>query len=376
MKKIVFILLVAVGLFSFTKIAGDYTITGTATGVANGKKVTLERQDSAKGSVVIDSAKVVDGKFTFKGTALEPSLHFIQVEQIQGKVAFILESGKINCTIYKDSIAASKIGGTKNNDDLQDFNSTAMKIQGKIKDFQVVNNDKWLEAQAKKDTATTNKLMGQLKKLNGEMMDMAAGFPAKNPKSFISILFVDNMFGNPNPDIEKIQQNYNGLDVSLKNSKLGKALKERIDNFKAKPSTNIGSLAPEFSAPSPEGTMVSLKQSLGKITIIDFWASWCGPCRKENPNVVALYNELHPKGLNIIGVSLDKDGGKWKEAIAKDNLTWTHVSNLKFWQDPIAQLYGVQSIPATFILDAQGKIVARDLRGAALKAKVIELLGQ
>ena len=113
---------------------------------------------------------------------------------------------------------------------------------------------------------------------------------------------------------------------------------------------------------------------MGKVTIIDFWASWCGPCRGENPNVVALYKEMHAKGLNIIGVSLDKDAAKWKEAIAKDGLVWPQISNLKFWDEPIAKQYNVESIPATFILDAKGVIVARDLRGDALKAKVTELL--
>ena len=111
-----------------------------------------------------------------------------------------------------------------------------------------------------------------------------------------------------------------------------------------------------------------------KPVIVDFWASWCGPCRAENPNVVALYKELHAKGLNIIGVSLDKDAAKWKEAISKDGLVWPQISNLKFWDEPIAKQYNVQSIPATFILDATGTIVAKDLKGAALKAKIIELL--
>jgi thiol-disulfide isomerase/thioredoxin len=113
---------------------------------------------------------------------------------------------------------------------------------------------------------------------------------------------------------------------------------------------------------------------MGKVTIIDFWASWCKPCRMENPNVVALYKEFHAKGLNIIGVSLDKDAAKWKEAIAADKLTWNHVSNLKFWDEPIAAEYNVRSIPATFILDAKGNVVAQDLRGEELKAKVKELL--
>ncbi|MBC7523368.1 MAG: TlpA family protein disulfide reductase [Flavobacterium sp.] len=133
-------------------------------------------------------------------------------------------------------------------------------------------------------------------------------------------------------------------------------------------------MAPAFEAKSPEGKIISLKQSLGRVTIIDFWASWCGPCREENPNVVKIYNELHSKGLNIIGVSLDDNVAKWKQAIAKDKITWNQVSNLKGWQDPIANLYHVDQIPTTFVLDASGKIVAKDLRGDALKLKVLELL--
>ncbi|MCF6128061.1 TlpA family protein disulfide reductase [Flavobacterium sp. AS60] len=117
-----------------------------------------------------------------------------------------------------------------------------------------------------------------------------------------------------------------------------------------------------------------MKESLGKATLIDFWASWCGPCRQENPNVVALYKEFHNKGLNIISVSLDDDVTDWKEAIAKDKLTWTHVSNLKEMNDPIALQYGVTQIPTTFLLDAKGKVVAVDLRGEDLNAKVKALL--
>lgn len=120
--------------------------------------------------------------------------------------------------------------------------------------------------------------------------------------------------------------------------------------------------------------MVSLKESLGKVTLIDFWASWCAPCREENPNVVALYNELHSKGLNIISVSLDNDAAKWKAAIAKDKLTWTQVSNLKEMQDPIALQYNVTQIPTTYLLDSKGKIVAVDLYGDDLKEKINEVL--
>jgi thiol-disulfide isomerase/thioredoxin len=121
--------------------------------------------------------------------------------------------------------------------------------------------------------------------------------------------------------------------------------------------------------------LVSLKESLGRVTLIDFWASWCQPCRQENPNVVALYKAFHSKGLNIISVSLDEDAVSWKEAIVKDKLTWTQVSNLKEMKDPIALQYGITQIPTTFLLDAKGKIVAIDLRGVNLNTKIKELLG-
>lgn len=372
MKKTFFMLLLAIGLVSFTVIIdNEFTLTGTVKGLENGKTVILERQDEVLGMVPVDTVKIENEKFTFKGKTPEPSIHFIQVQDIQGKVAFILENGKINFTIYKDSIAKSKVGGTKNNEDLQSFNASAMKIQKKMQDFQAANMVKMQAAQTSNDTLTINNLMEEFGKLQSEMMTITSNYPEKNPKSFLSVLFLDNMFNQPEVDIEKIKTVYNTLDASLKATKPGKTVKTKIDNFK---SLTVGSIAPAFSGPNPDGKQVSLKESLGKITIIDFWASWCGPCRKENPSVVALYNEFHPKGLNIIGVSLDKDAAKWKEAIAKDNLTWNHVSNLQYWNDPIAQLYNIKSIPATFIVDANGKIIARDLRGAELRAKVAEIL--
>ncbi|WP_321538677.1 peroxiredoxin family protein [Flavobacterium piscinae] len=182
------------------------------------------------------------------------------------------------------------------------------------------------------------------------------------------------MLYQPDADFFRIEKIYNNLDKNVKDTKPGKSVGEMIMNNSA---AEIGKQAPEFSAPNQDGKLVSLKESLGKVTIIDFWASWCGPCRKENPNVVALYNEFHDKGLNIIGVSLDKEGDekKWKDAITADKLNWPQVSNLKYWNEPIAKKYSIKSIPATFILDASGKIVAKDLRGDELKAKVIELLG-
>ena len=240
------------------------------------------------------------------------------------------------------------------------------------------NMAKMNEAQKNKDTVAMNSLRKQYELIQKDITDYTFDYPKTHSKSYISVLIVQAMFNNSKFKVKEIETIYNTLDESLKKTKPGKKVKENIDNLKkqmnAKAKIAVGIVAPDFKAPTPDGKLVSLKESLGKVTLIDFWASWCQPCRQENPNVVALYAELHSKGLNIISVSLDNDATKWKEAIAKDKLTWTNVSNLKQMKDPIAEQYGIQQIPTTFLLDATGKIVAIDLRGDGLKAKINELL--
>ncbi len=137
-----------------------------------------------------------------------------------------------------------------------------------------------------------------------------------------------------------------------------------------------GAVAPGFKLPTPEGEEVSLEEYKGKVTLIDFWASWCGPCRKENPNVVKMYNKYKAKGFEIIGVSLDRKKDAWVKAIAKDGLTWQHVSDLKGWKNVVAQAYSVSSIPHTVLVDREGKIIARNLRGPMLEAKLEEIFSK
>lgn len=374
MKKTFIIGFLTIGLLSFNNpVKPNFTLSGTAKGIQDGTIVYLEKQDEVKGIKAVDSVKISKGTFTIKGNATEPAVNFIQIKGLEGKIAFILDQGNINFTIYKDSIAKSKIGGTPDNEALQNFNVYSQKVQKKMENFQAVNMEKMRTAQANNDSATIQKLMDEFELLQKELIDYTTAFPEKNPNSFLSVLLLDNMFNQPEVDFNKIKAVYGNLNTKLKQTKPGLLIKEKIDNYT---DLSEGSVAPDFSGPTPDGKTLSLKQAMGKITIIDFWASWCGPCRKENPSVVALYNEFHSKGLNIIGVSLDKEDGKWKDAIAKDGLTWSHVSNLQFWNDPIAVKYNIKSIPATFIIDEKGVIVAKNLRGEELRAKIASLLNK
>lgn len=383
MKRILFTLTVIAVLFSCNKAGkNEYIISGTVKGVADGKTVILEKQDETGQLKPIDTVKVKDGKFTIKGAANEPEIMLLQIEALQGKVPFILENGDIKIVVDKDSIQKSKLSGTFNNDVFSKFNVDVVKFQKesqkKMMDFQNANMAKMKAAQETKDTVTINKMMKDYQKIQKEGMDFYVVFAEKNPKALISALIVDSMLNDPNVDLVRVKKIYSSFSTELKKYKPGKSIQTKLDKIEkpvtAETSAEVGIIAPDFSAPNPDGKSISLKASLGKVTLVDFWASWCNPCRVENPNVVALYNEFHSKGLNIISVSLDKDAKKWKEAIAKDKLTWNHVSNLKFWEEPIALAYGVKSIPATFLLDEKGTIIAKDLRGAELKAKIASLL--
>ena len=371
-----FLLLAGLTLLASCSKVGDneYLISGTAKGIDNGKMAILQVQNEM-GPVSKDTVKVENGKFEFKGEYKDgPEIGFVIIESIDnGMVPFILENGEINITVDKDTIQKSKIGGTNNNDKFQEYNDGSSVIYKKMIAFQKANQQKLMDAQKVNDTATMMALKTKNMSFQTDMDKFSETFAEKNPNAFLSCLLLENFIGRQTLEAAKIEKLYNALASDIKKTKSGVRVYDFIKSQKA---VNIGSVAPEFSAPNPEGKTVSLKESLGKVTIVDFWASWCGPCRSENPNVVALYNEFHSKGLNIIGVSLDKDAAKWKEAIAKDKLAWTQVSNLKHWSEPIAKQYNVSSIPAMFVLDASGKIVAKDLRGAELKAKIAELLAK
>ncbi len=372
MKKIIVFLVFAATLIACSNVGKDeFILNGSIKGVPDGKVVVLERYDDSLGAVTVDTAKVKAGKFTFKGKILEPEMHSLRIENVQNNSYVIIENGEIDLEIVKDSTFKNKISGTYNNDQLSEFNQKGIANEKKKKEFGKKFQAKFLVAQNQKDTATMKKIQSDYEKLEKGLKTETEEYIKSHPKALISALLVKSLFGEFEPNIIKIETLYNGLDKSIQDTKSGKSIIKNLNDFKT---VKEGRRAPEFSAPNPEGKSVSLKESLGKITIVDFWASWCGPCRKESPNMVKLYSEFHDKGLNIIGVSLDKDAAKWKEAIATDKLTWTQVSNLKEWKDQIAIQYGVKAIPSTYVLNQYGVVVAKNLTGEALKTKIAELL--
>jgi thiol-disulfide isomerase/thioredoxin len=384
MKRILMLLTVLTVIISCNRAGkNEYIVSGTVKGIADGKTVVLEKQDEMGQFIPMDTVKVKDGKFMMKGSAKEPEIMLIQVEAIQGKVPFVLENGNIDIIVDKDSLQKSKFSGTFNNDVFSKFNDDLTKfqkeLQKKLMTFQNANMAKMKAAQEIKDTIVINKLMKEYQGMQKEGMEFYIKFAEVNPKALLSALIVDSMLNDPTLDVARAKKIYASFSPELKNYKPGKSIQTKLDKI-GKPLTvaaaaNVGSVAPDFTAKNPEGKSISLKQSLGKVTIVDFWASWCKPCRVENPNAVALYAKYHSKGLNILSVSLDKEASAWKDAIAKDNLTWNHVSNLKEFEDPIALQYGINAIPTIFVLDAKGLIIAKDIRGEELNAKIASLLG-
>lgn len=378
MKKIYLLALIAISFVSCNQEPKGYKISGT-TDFEDGTRLILSLRDESNmttGVKEIDTTVVLNGKFEIKGKVEDLDLYFLREEKTNQMISLIIENANIEIQLHKDSIQTSVVKGTFQNDELIKFNKEFTNMQNSLQEFQTVNSEKMQAAIQNNDTVVSNQLKKEYFALRDKMEAFQGDYAKKNNKSFISVLIIKDLLNNPSVTPEEVSDMYNNLDAELKTNKHAKKIEEILENLSK---LAIGKKAPDFSAKSPDGNEVSLKSSLGsKVTIIDFWASWCKPCRVENPNMVALYNEFKDSGLSIIGVSLDQEGKleDWKNAIAQDNLTWYHLSNLKFWQDPIAELYNVKSIPAIFVLDANGIIVAKDIRGEELKNKVKELISK
>lgn len=361
------------------KKTDGYVINGTAKGVYNGMRVYLKAADERGSQSPQDTAIVMNETFKFEGKVDGPEMWFLSVNNVQGFIPVMIENDIIEITFNKDDINKTKISGTKANEALYSYtNGYNDLMEKRLK----LNNEftQTLNPNLKEDSLSKAKISARYAEINQELQDYPYEFLKNTDDSYFSLSLIENILKRNPVDIKPIDEAYRDLDSEIKNSPYGLGVGGKIQILKNENERmamlNIGKVAPDFTAPNPEGKQISLNSIKGKATIIDFWASWCVPCRRENPNVVKVYEKYHKKGLEIISVSLDRPGQKeqWLQAIEDDKLTWHHVSNLNYFNDPVAQQYNVQSIPATFILDADGKIVAKSLRGEQLEDKIAEML--
>ncbi|TXE19681.1 AhpC/TSA family protein [Psychroserpens burtonensis] len=381
MKKLVtiFVLcLLVIGCKTEEKTPLDgYRITGEAPGIYNGMRIYLQIADQKNRKINKDTAIVMNEKFMFEGKTDKPEIWFLNITGVNGSMPFIIENDLYKIIVDKDKIDNTSIMGPKANEslkayfnDLKELANRRIKLMGQLR--------------TTADDSVRETVNNEMVNLNIEQSKILFRHIEQNKDNSASLVFIDNELSGKEADIDKLNTILKTLDNTIQKSSLGKEIENKIQQLKklkaAEGATEIGSMAPQFSAPTPDGSQLSLKESLGKVTVIDFWAAWCGPCRRENPNVVKVYNKYHSKGLEIIGVSLDGSSRQkdpkdaWIKAIEQDQLTWNQVSNLSYFNDPVARAYNIKSIPATFILDETGKIVAKNLRGAALEAKIAELL--
>lgn len=315
-----------------------------------------------------DTVVSKEGEFSFKITVDVPTLNFIMVEGQAGNFPFISEKGELQMSIETQNLTNSKVVGTLSNDDLIAFKEKSNEFGVGLNSLTTQIN----EARQFNDNLLVEELQKQYLQLQEEIKAYEVSLVKEKTNSYLAALMLDRMLNTKTIVPLQAKPIFSNYTSRIKNTTLGRAIEDKL-NAPVSP-TSIGNQAPNFTAPSPDGTLIELSQQLGKITILDFWASWCRPCRVENPNLVRTYNKLKNKGLHVVSVSLDRDKKRWIQAIQDDGLNWDHVSNLQYWRDPVAQLYKVSSIPATFILDENGVIIAKNLRGPELEATLSRLL--
>ena len=324
--------------------------------------------NSVNQPVKMDSTIVRDGKFNFSLDVTEIDVNFITIKGKDTNIPFVLESGRISINIYKDSLDASQVKGSRSNDDLNLYRNKTKSVVNFlneiVSEIQIANS--------LGDNLLVEDLQNQYRLKQTELLNFEIELAKNMKESYLSVLMLEKLINEKTIDINSAKEITAAYNPEILNSRVGKILVEKI-NTPIEP-TSLGEIAPNFEGPSPSGEVLNLSDLKGKVTIIEFWASWCRPCRVENPNLVRLYKEMHPKGLEIVGVSLDRNRSSWLRAIDDDGLIWNHVSNLKFWQDPIAKLYNIRAIPASFIIDKEGRIIEKNLRGAQLAAKISEIL--
>ncbi len=376
MKKtsalLAFFCLLSLSLLAQTPGGKPVTITGKVKTIGAGERIYLET--NGQPGRRLDSADVKkDNTFTLKTQVPEGGGVFLLNIANAQRMALLLEGGE-TLNVVADGFATDMktgkkgtavVTGSKNMDDYQRLMTLKNDMDARVADW----NKQYTEATQKKDQkkmeavqrdyeAAEKSMVGKVKTMLPAMGTSLAALFATN------FLNVENDF----PTLDSLARRF---EKENPNSLQAKSF---IGNIARIRGVMVGSSAPEIALSDTTGKPIALSSLRGKYVLIDFWASWCGPCRNENPNVVRMYNKFKDKGFAIYSVSLDQSKANWVKAINNDHLAWTHVSDLKYWQSAAAQQYGVQAIPQTFLIDREGKIIAKNLRGDALEQKLEEVL--
>lgn len=341
----------------------DRVLTALVEDVDNDVPVYISALGKGNRTEPVDTTSVQNGQFSVNLPKVDfQTLYILRIDGVNDNLLFINENTPLKMEIDKNNLRATKVEGGQAN---KIFSEYLAILDGTREKY-----DKMLEnfsPEELEDPYVHQEVIAQLEAQNTKYRQKTI---EENPNELPSLLMLADILRTQQMPVDQMQDLFDGLSKEVKNTFMGREIGEELANSSL---IAIGSMAPEFSAKTPEGEELALKDALGKYTLVDFWAAWCLPCRHENPNIVEVYEKYHDQGFNVLGVSLDKDRDKWLEAIEKDGLVWNQISNLQFWEDPIAQKYNIRAIPANFLLDAEGKIVATNLRGQALQKKIREL---
>lgn len=334
-----------------------YEIEGSLEGIQEDGMAYLISVEKNRTQTVLDSTAITAGQFTFSGEVPVLKMYFININQTNMSIPLFIEEGTISVKGNLRDRNSLKVVGTAQNDFYDVYKTEIETFQDRL--MGIANDLKG--AQAKNDQAQLASLREEHKELIQEVRTYELQFIDTHPDAFLSMLILASRFQQLDIDGEKCLAYFEKLNPNIQNSAEGIELKDAIA---AALSIKVGAKAEDFEAPTPDGTSLKLSENLGsKATIIDFWAAWCKPCRAANPHLKELYAKYHEQGLNVIGVSLDDSKEDWLKAIEDDELPWLQVSHLKLFDGPIATLYNIKAIPSAFVLDAEGKIVAKDVSG-------------
>lgn len=323
-----------------------------------------------------DSTLIVNGFFTFSGVIREPKPAYLIVNKNgtgpQAKensfIKIYLEPGKIS-VMASSSFKDAKIEGGPINEDNNKLKACLLPI---MKSAETLDSEYRAAGDEKRKSI---KFVNLIKKrsdlLKEEQKNKYLTFIKENPNSIISLFAIDN-YGGSMPDIGEIEPLFQSLSETVKHTEAGLAYATEIANMRG---TTLGAIAPDFTQLDMSGIAVRMHDYRGKYLLLDFWASWCSPCRAENPNIVKNFNRYKDKGFNVLGISLDGPNGrgKWIKAVLDDHLNWSQVSDLKGWKNEVAELYAIKSIPQNFLVDPDGRIIAINIQGDALTNKLKEI---